>query len=270
MRLEYCPKSFALAICIAGFFSVGSFAYPENPLPYSIDNGGDSLTVRKGGDEHFRFTQTEDGILVVAGEDGLYYYADENGAASKFKAKNADRRSASEKAFLKKIDRNKAFNGHRSRHGYNHRRPDGENRKRAAWVPTAPAEPAPEDAPPVLRLPDPKAHANGTNRIPVILVENNYEKNLDSAMVDSILNRENYTAKSYRGSVRDYFVDQSHGLFVPTFDLYFVKVENPFVDYVDKDYVLIQEAIEALKSKYARSEERRVGKECRSRWSPYH
>ena len=76
MRLEYCPKSFALAICIAGFFSVGSFAYPENPLPYSIDNGGDSLTVRKGGDEHFRFTQTEDGILVVAGEDGLYYYAD--------------------------------------------------------------------------------------------------------------------------------------------------------------------------------------------------
>ena len=25
-----------------------------------------------------------------------------------------------------------------------------------------------------------------------------------------------------------------------------------------------------LNGKYARSEERRVGKECRSRWSPYH
>src|SRR2546425_9661053 len=29
-------------------------------------------------------------------------------------------------------------------------------------------------------------------------------------------------------------------------------------------------ALEALKSDVRRSEERRVGKECRSRWSPYH
>ena len=32
-----------------------------------------------------------------------------------------------------------------------------------------------------------------------------------------------------------------------------------------------QEAIEILEKKWkTRSEERRVGKECRSRWSPYH
>ena len=30
------------------------------------------------------------------------------------------------------------------------------------------------------------------------------------------------------------------------------------------------EAYQAAMEKYTRSEERRVGKECRSRWSPYH
>ena len=28
--------------------------------------------------------------------------------------------------------------------------------------------------------------------------------------------------------------------------------------------------VEAMEEKFGRSEERRVGKECRSRWSPYH
>ena len=29
-------------------------------------------------------------------------------------------------------------------------------------------------------------------------------------------------------------------------------------------------SVDVKKKKYCRSEERRVGKECRSRWSPYH
>src|SRR3712207_9457181 len=46
---------------------------------------------------------------------------------------------------------------------------------------------------------------------------------------------------------------------------------NPIQDYTGNlilefiDYNLDKDAI-----KYSRSEERRVGKECRSRWSPYH
>ena len=31
-----------------------------------------------------------------------------------------------------------------------------------------------------------------------------------------------------------------------------------------------QIAVKVLKDEFLRSEERRVGKECRSRWSPYH
>src|SRR2546426_4158230 len=45
------------------------------------------------------------------------------------------------------------------------------------------------------------------------------------------------------------------------------------IQFIDADWNLAQGAA-SFKSKkkmsYARSEERRVGKECRSRWSPYH
>ena len=40
-----------------------------------------------------------------------------------------------------------------------------------------------------------------------------------------------------------------------------------FLDNEDKSILFIDEI---HKTKYTRSEERRVGKECRSRWSPYH
>ena len=49
------------------------------------------------------------------------------------------------------------------------------------------------------------------------------------------------------------------------------------VERVDKSWVLIfsdefniDGAVDSKKWNYTRSEERRVGKECRSRWSPYH
>ena len=37
------------------------------------------------------------------------------------------------------------------------------------------------------------------------------------------------------------------------------------VDYLVREYTIVQDKEDNL-----RSEERRVGKECRSRWSPYH
>ena len=36
------------------------------------------------------------------------------------------------------------------------------------------------------------------------------------------------------------------------------------------EIMLQQTRVEAVKPYFRRSEERRVGKECRSRWSPYH
>ena len=43
-----------------------------------------------------------------------------------------------------------------------------------------------------------------------------------------------------------------------------VKLDQPLVE------VMTDKATVELPSPRARSEERRVGKECRSRWSPYH
>ena len=42
----------------------------------------------------------------------------------------------------------------------------------------------------------------------------------------------------------------------------------PNNEYLPIDYG--EKEIDTVKQSYDRSEERRVGKECRSRWSPYH
>lgn len=68
-------KYFLLAS--ASLFSAGLWAFPANPTPYSIDNAGDSLTLRNGGDEHYRYTQTLDDYLVISDSNGVYYYVDE-------------------------------------------------------------------------------------------------------------------------------------------------------------------------------------------------
>ena len=229
-----------------------------NPLPTTIDNGGDSLTIRTVGDEHYRYTQTEDGVLVVSDSNGVYYYADETGAASKFKAKNAGKRSAEAKKFLKGLDRQKVHRKHHEKHPDRFKRPDsGERAKRAAWVPTASSAAvegasasSSENVPLVLRLPKANAHANGTNRFPVLLIEDNNTRNLDSSKVNGLLNQENYTQNNYTGSVRDYFVDQSSGKFVPAYDLYFVKVNDSFSNYIGNEYSLVKKGIETLLSEY--------------------
>ena len=43
----------------------------------------------------------------------------------------------------------------------------------------------------------------------------------------------------------------------------------PFENY-KYECIICQSHVESNRSKHCRSEERRVGKECRSRWSPYH
>ena len=248
-------KKFALVVGVAGTLSVVSFAYPVNPSPRVVDNGGDSLTVRTLGDEHYRYTQTLDGFLVVADSAGIYYFADENGTASKFKAKNKGARSAAAEKFLNRLDSKKAFKKHRERHPDRHKLPMNAARaKRASWVPASSVmdgtETSGEKLPPVLRLPKAEGHANGTNRFPVLLIEDNSTKNLDSASLYAILNQENYTRNGYTGSVRDYFVDQSSGKFVPSFDIYLVKVNSSLSSYINRDYALIQEGIAQLKKKY--------------------
>lgn len=243
-------ESFCLVVYMVGALATGALAYPFNSEPRTVVNDGDSITVRTFGDEHFSFTQTDDGYLVKFGEDGAYYYADENGDVTKFKVHKKKRKS-NEKAFLKKLDKKKAFESHRKRHKDRLPRPDGDSvSSPAPWVPSAKSSDLPDDAPMVLRLPNPEKHSSGTNRFPVLMVSSPSEKNLDSTSTYALLNQEGYNANRYTGSVRDYFSDQSGSIFVPKFDLYFVSVSNEFINYIGKEDVLIKEAIASLLSKY--------------------
>ena len=260
MGIHSLDKFFLCSALCAGLTAM-SFAYPSNPVLRTIDNDGDSLSVRTLGDEHYRFTQTEDGFLVMRDSNGVFFFANENAERSRFKAKNPARRTAEEKAFLNGLDNQKVRDRHREKHPDRYKRPDSRQKsKRASWVPTAKSPDAAgganasasaaEDVPPVLRLPAAYSHANGTNRFPVFLVEDNNTKNADSASTYAYMNQENYKAKNYVGSIRDYFIDQSGGLFVPSFDLYIVKVSDSFQNYIGVEYKLIQKTIEAVLSKY--------------------
>ena len=58
-------------------------------------------------------------------------------------------------------------------------------------------------------------------------------------------------------------------LFIPFIALLAVYfLDDPFM--VLKNYERYDQTPVVLNEGYVRSEERRVGKECRSRWSPYH
>lgn len=236
-------KYFLLAS--ASLFSAGLWAFPANPTPYSIDNAGDSLTLRNGGDEHYRYTQTVDGYLVISDSDGVYYYVDEEGEASSVKAKNADLRDAFDKSFLQKLDKSKVRKSHQKKNPNKLERPD-QNReeKKSDWVPSA------ENTIPLLRLPSANSHATGTNRFPVLLVASPSASNADSAKYWNQLNQVGYTENNHLGSVKDYFRDQSHGIFVPTFDIYLVSVSNSLSSYTNSVHTLIEEAIATLKVNY--------------------
>lgn len=229
----------------ASLFSAGLWAFPANPTPYSIDNAGDSLTLRNGGDEHYRYTQTVDGYLVISDSDGVYYYVDEEGEASSVKAKNANLRDAFDKSFLQKLDKSKVRKSHQKKNPNKLERPD-QNReeKKSDWVPSA------ENTIPLLRLPSANAHATGTNRFPVLLVASPSASNADSAKYWNQLNQVGYTENNHLGSVKDYFRDQSNGIFVPTFDIYLVSVSNSLSSYTNSVHTLIEEAIATLKVNY--------------------
>ena len=76
----------------------------------------------------------------------------------------------------------------------------------------------------------------GTHRIPVILVEfQDVRFTIDSPQTafDALLNEEGYSANAATGSVRDFYVENSHGLYDPIFEVY-----GPYLLSKDsKDYV---------------------------------
>ena len=74
----------------------------------------------------------------------------------------------------------------------------------------------------------------GSVRIPVILIQFSDVKFVSSTAKQdftNMLNQSGYSANGGTGSVRDFFVDNSGGLFSPTFDVYGIYTGNSFSSY---------------------------------------
>lgn len=90
----------------------------------------------------------------------------------------------------------------------------------------------------------------GTHRIPVILVEFQDVPFVISdprAAFDALLNQEGYSANGGTGSVRDFYVDNSHGQYDPVFDVFgpYTLSKNS-ADYVNNAGGALVEACQAM------------------------
>ncbi len=216
-------------LCVCAPFLAGSlWAFPASPKAFTVDNDGDSLTLRNVGDEHYRYTETLDGYLVIRGEDGVYRYATEEGVAGTFNAKNSGGRSLEENAYLKGLRREKVQQAHFEKNPDRLTFPSDEKIERAPWVPTLDTSSA---IFPVLKLPAASGHVKGTNRFPVLLVAGPDASNCDSSRFYAQVNQEGFGEDGHIGSVKDYFTAQSNGLFVKE------AIENLLSKYSDFDAI---------------------------------
>ena len=198
------------------------------------------------GDEYYSVSRTEDGYLVVADDKGIFYYANEKGEASKFKAKQ--KRTDAERNFLKSINRAKPFKAHLEKHWK--RTADIRENAPAPWDPSEQIDKAPtQENASLTNLPSP-SHCKGAIRFPVILIEGDGRTNMDSATIYAELNEIGYSRDSYLGSVKDYFMDQSSGLFEPSFDVFLVTESEPFVNFIGKEAQMMNRAITSMLKKY--------------------
>lgn len=195
-----------------------SFAGPARLNPFCIhQSDGLCLTIQQYGDEHYHYTVTLDGYLVIEDSLGDYVYADSFAVATSIKAKNVNRRSDSDKAFLKSLNQRKILEKHRLKNEnknplqkrilneFHHK--IEENRK-------------------ALYRPKPESYGVGECHFPVFLVSTSDRDFSDTAWYRRSLNEPGFSEDEHYGSVKDYFLASSNGLFEPIFDVFPVKISR--------------------------------------------
>lgn len=180
---------------------------------------GSQLVIYLTGDEAFHYYRTADGIPLVCEANGDYSYAypDANGClvSSKRLAHNADNRSSEEAAHITAM-RNNGLQSQLSKIAATRAQRYDEPRRRARTI-----EPI------------------GEINIPVILVEfSDYKFTFEKGDVNDVFNAKNYSGpqnpvvSSTPGSLRDYFIEQSDGKFLPNFMVTdIVTLDNPISYY---------------------------------------
>lgn len=215
-----------------GLWAISVSASPANPEPFSYQQkDGSVVTLQDFGDDHYHFTKTSDGYMVMGNGDGSYVYVGEDGTPSKFIAKNANKRTDEEDSFLKSLDQSEVQKKHKAL--------NGDRFPETAYPPVA--------KPKLLLRASSYANSfvKGDRFFPVILLSTADFTGFDSTLFARMFNEEGYSDDGHYGSLKDYFKSSSGGQFNPTFDIYPVKIAKNFGSY-DGEGSLIPAALDIL------------------------
>lgn len=170
---------------------------------------GSVLEARFVGDEKFHVLQTEDGYFLKEDLLGYYTYINNEGEPSGIYARNSNERSDSDVDFLASLDQSRIYGlllkKNPPMETMDYRVPDFAYRE-------------------VMRMPSYNPEiTQGDVRGIVILVEFQdvrFKSADPKSQFTDYMNKEGYNEYYNLGSIRDYFVKNSMGLFRPTFDVY--------------------------------------------------
>lgn len=195
---------------LGGLMAMNAAAIPANPQPVvTVQPDGSQVTLRLCGDEFYSFSTTEDGYTVVRNTAGYWVYAQRNGSdlvASQVIAHDAGMRTAAEQAFLA-----------------------GTPRQLTSLTSVAGAKKARAQAQAPQRV---RTFDISKFRGLVILVQPSDVAFKEGANAQSfyneMINTKNFTGFTgsystnygvWTGSVRDYYYDNTNGIFDPQFDV---------------------------------------------------
>ncbi len=220
-------KKIALMLAVLIATALAAHAVPASPqkIQYTQPDGS-QLTLQLVGDEFYHFNTTADGYTVMRGADGGYYYARQHGGevvAGTLLAHDARQRTAAEAQLLQATPKRLTSQ---------------------AAIAASKQQRARRD---MLMQPAQRKAPSENYRGLVILVQYNdiqFIRSDAAELYAGMVGQENYTGYTnedgsynyygnlYIGSVRDYFRDNSNGMFNPEFD-----VVGPItVDYNSTDH----------------------------------
>lgn len=206
-------------------------ARPAAPGFQTISNkDGSSVSIRHFGDEHYFFTETSDGLLVVGDGNGSYVYVGEDGTPSKFIAKNPVDRTAEEKAFLNGLNQEAVHQKHQELNGGRFPDEEGLNNETFTHTPVMAYNQDGVSAM-MLRRPVSEKWTKGERWFPVLLISTTDKAAGDSAEFSNFLNQPGYSKNNNIGSLRDYFLYVSDSMFSPHFDVYPIDLNKALTSY---------------------------------------
>lgn len=194
-----------LAFAAAFILTMESQAAPAKPVKLLLTQpNGATLEAYLRGDENLHFYVTTDEVLLQKAGDGYWKYANLSGhgtiVAGKCIAKSAEERTDAEKEYVGGIDKVSISNALRAK----------AREKKNIQLKVAPGE---------INTPFPTI---GTVRGLVILAEYQdikFSEKTTPELFKELIGGQGYQGELASGSVRDYFTDQSNGLFTPEFDV---------------------------------------------------